>query len=55
VRSRRHVITVRLSDGEYDMYRYVLRRAILAERVPSIKTDSDAFRVVLHRVYLDSM
>jgi hypothetical protein len=48
------VVTTRLNDDEYAMYKRVLMRALLANNELSIKNDSEAFRAVLHRVYLDS-
>jgi hypothetical protein len=54
VRSRQHVVTTRLNDDEYAMYKRVLMRALLKDSELSVKNRSEAFRVVLHRVYLDS-
>jgi hypothetical protein len=49
------VVTTRLNDDEYAMYKRVLMRALLADSELSVKNRSEAFRAVLHRVYLDSM
>ena len=53
MRSRLHVVTVRLNDDEYAIYRRILVRAILHGDARGVRTDSDAFRAVLHRIYLD--
>jgi hypothetical protein len=53
MRSRQHVVTVRLNDDEYATYKRILIRAILYDGAHGVKTDSDAFRAVLHRINVE--
>jgi hypothetical protein len=52
VRSRQHVVTTRLNDDEYAMYKRVLVKALLSNKELSVKNSSEAFRAVLHYIYM---